>query len=120
MCVLKIGKDIAGDFSRFSSVGNLQRAAAALSYAKEHKDVPTTSHVAWQAKNLMPLLASEATIEACVDLKGQSLPDGYMLACKLNRDPWARSTVLLMGVQLSNCRILFCGYELFPLFREQP
>jgi hypothetical protein len=117
-CTVKIGENVAGRYSTFSPVTNLQYAAYALSYAKEHNNVAVNSALLWQANNLKPLLSSSSAIEACVDLRDKSLPQGYMLLCKLDHDPWAKNTVLLMGTRLSNCGELFCRYEIFPLFRE--
>jgi hypothetical protein len=117
-CTVRIGDNIAGSFSSFSPVTDLQYAAYALAYAKEHNNVPVTSASSWQANNLKPLLSSSSAIETCVELRDKSLPQGYMLLCKLDQDPWAKNTVLLMGTRLSNCGDLFCRYEIFPLFRK--
>lgn len=119
-CVIKIGSGIPSRFSSSSSVRDLRYASSALSYAKEHKRVGPNSALAWQAQNLLPLLASASAIEACVDLREKSLPEGYMLLCKLDHDPWGKDAVLLMGMRMSNCGELFCGYEIFPLFRQSP
>lgn len=117
-CLIKIGGNVAGKYSTFSPVTNLQYAAYALSYAKDHNSVAPNSALSWQANNLKPLLSSASAVETCVDLREKSLPEGYMLLCKLDHDPWAKNTVLLMGTRLSNCGELFCRYEIFPLFRE--
>src|SRR5215470_4554710 len=117
-CVVQIGTDIPSRFDSPSSVKDLRYARAALSYAKEHKTVASSSPMAWQAENLKPLLVSASEIETCIDLRQRSLPEGYMLLCKLDRDPWQKSTVLLMGMRMSNCGEVFCGYEIFPLFRK--
>ena len=118
-CVLALGKDTIASFSTFAVVKELKYARNALAYAKERKDVPAGSVYAWQANNLRPLLASKSEIEMCVDVQNESMKDEYMLLCRLDRDPWKKGTVLLMGTLLANCGELFCRYEIYPLFRER-
>lgn len=112
---------------RFPLVRTFSRkdvANDALTYAKAHKNVVAQSPMAWYAKNLMPLLSSSAIIESCVDLAEKSTyndpPSGQILICKLNKSPWPKPVVLLMGVrmgQTSGCGELYCDYEIHPLFQ---
>jgi len=117
-CLVQIGAGSPSRFDSVSSVTDLRPVRSALSYAREHKTVGSNSSMAWQADNLKPLLVSTSEIETCVDLREKSLPEGYMLLCILDRDPWRKNTVLLMGMRMSNCGEIFCGYEIFPLFRK--
>lgn len=120
-CKLRFGpQNDVGTFRIAGKVKDLSEARFALSYAKSKKDVPTGSPMAWQANRLMPLLASTAEIDSCVDLEQGEMKNAYMLLCKLTVDPWGKGTVILMGTVLSNCGQLFCRYELFPLFRRTP
>lgn len=116
-CTIKVGENQVGTFNSFTSVTNLQAANYALSYAKEHLNVSEGSTYSWQANHLKPLLTSTAKLESCIDISDKSSL-GYILLCKLDNDPWAKSTVLILGTQMSNCGDLFCRYEIVPLFRN--
>jgi len=119
-CLITIGQGEGERFGKLATVGNLQAARYALSYARQHKDVPPNSAYAWPAQNLRPLLASNAEIETCINLGTDSLPDGYILMCKLDQDPWGKTTILPMGTLMSGCAQLFCRYEIYPPFRKNP
>ncbi len=115
-CELKIGKNSGASFKASANVVDLHSAKYAIKYAKEHGDVPASSYLSWTANNLKPLLYSKSDIESCLDLTSESLPEGYMLLCRLDRNPWNKKAVLLLGSLLSTCGELFCRFEIIPLF----
>lgn len=118
VCTTSIGGNAAATYKISAPVTNLQYVKDALKYAKEHNKVSAGSELAWQANNLRPLLSSSSDIESCVDLRDDSLPEGYMLLCKLDRNPWRKKTILLMGTLMATCGELFCRYEIQPLFEK--
>ena len=115
-CDFQIGENAAVSLKASANVPDLKYAKDALTYAKEHGSVPASSYLSWHANNLKPLLSSKSEIESCLDLTSDSLPEGYMLMCKLDRDPWNRKSILILGTQLSTCNELFCRFEIVPLF----
>jgi TPR repeat protein len=118
-CSVTLGQNATEKFNRISLFSTIDSANAALGYAKSHQKVAANSALTWPAKNLQPLLASDAVIDQCINLGRGSLREGYLLLCKLNKNPWGKPVALLMGMQMSNCGELFCGYEIFPLFRNE-
>ncbi|HEY8100992.1 MAG TPA: hypothetical protein VIF82_09570 [Burkholderiaceae bacterium] len=100
-------------------IQELKFAKTALKYAKEHREVKPESYNAWVAQNLRPLLNSDADIESCIDLRMESAPAGYILLCRLTKDPWNRGTVIMLGTEMSSCGELFCSYSIYPAFRKQ-
>ena len=117
-CNMKVGESDGEIYKIFPLESGLQYAKYALQYAKDHSSVGENSSLAWQANHLKPLLSSKSEIESCVELKNESVSDGYMLLCKLDHDPWGKKTVLLFGTLMSLCSELFCRYETFPFFRK--
>ncbi|WP_342618381.1 hypothetical protein [Rhodoferax sp. GW822-FHT02A01] len=125
-CGVGFGADGTDWYDKISPPESLQAAKSALQYAKAHKAIASTSPMAWEAKNLKPLLDSEADIESCINLGGggHGMPDlpegapGYMALCKLTKNPWPKQSVLVLGMNMSNCGELFCGYEIFVAFRK--
>jgi hypothetical protein len=94
---------------------SLREADSAWQYAIKHKDAAPSGRPDDTALMplLKPMLAAEIGLEACWDLYQRD--EGYMAACTLNRDPWRRDTVLLMGTLLANCSPPFCRYIPHPL-----
>ncbi|MBI1942830.1 MAG: hypothetical protein HYS35_04120 [Betaproteobacteria bacterium] len=76
--------------------------------------------------DLEPLLRSGAEIESCIDMERAAdrlmqppdYPGGYLLLCKLDRNPWQKPALLLMSTLLASCGPVFCRYEIMPLFGE--
>lgn len=93
----------------------------ALKYARDRQARAVVAR-----PDLEPLLRSSAEIDSCVDLdravdrlmQPPDYPGGILLLCKLDRNPWQKSVVLLMGTLPANCGPVFCRYEIMPLFRD--
>lgn len=93
----------------------------ALRYARER-----LARAAAARPDLEPLLRSRAEIESCIDIdravdrlmQPPDYPGGYLLLCKLDRNPWQKPVLLLMGTLLADCGPVFCRYEILPLFRD--
>jgi len=118
-CSVKLGGSTVHDFKSATIWQQLQAPNSALTYAREHKVVKPGSPMTWAAKNLKPLLDSNSSISHCISLESAELNvPGYLLLCRLDKNPWERDVVLFMGMLLANCGDLFCGYEIYPMFHK--
>jgi hypothetical protein len=120
-CALALGNQATQTYDKLepARAEHLSQARSALKYARDRKSIGKT-----EAPHLAPLLDSDSDLESCIDLgyakpsfPGADLP-GLTLLCTLQRNPWRRPVVLLLGTLLANCGPAFCRYEIFPLFKE--
>jgi hypothetical protein len=119
ICTLAMGGTTA-KFQNLEPVTpkHLSQAQFALKYAREHK-----ANGKQQAPHLSALLDAASVLSSCIDL-GVPHPNardeerGLTLLCALDRNPWERPVVLLLGTILANCGPAFCRFELFPLFKD--
>jgi hypothetical protein len=121
-CKLTMGKDLNEVYDKLDQVrpSHFGQAKFALKYARERKDKAKE-----EAPYLGPLLESDAAIQSCVDLgyvkprfPGADMP-GMTLLCRLDRNPWNKPALLLMGTILANCGPAFCRYAITPLLRQK-
>jgi hypothetical protein len=121
MCKFTMGKDVNEVYDKLDSIrpSHFSQARFALTYARERKDKARE-----EAPYLAPLLDSDANIQSCVNL-GYNKPQfpgadtpGMTILCKLDRSPWNKPVVLLMGSILANCGPAFCRYALTPMLRQ--
>ena len=119
-CSVKTGGSTINNFNSSAIWERLPIPNAALTYAREHKVVKPGSAMTWYAQNLKPLLDSNASINHCISIQSttMNIPPGYLLLCRLDKNPWEKDVVLFMGMLLANCGELFCGYEIYPMFRQ--
>jgi hypothetical protein len=107
--------DVSVQYLEKRPLKSLREADGAWQYAIKHKDAAPSGRPddTVLMPLLKPMLAAGVGLEACWDLFERD--EGYMAACTLNRDPWRRDTVLLMGTLLANCSPPFCRYIPHPL-----
>lgn len=73
-----------------------------------------------EAPYLAPLLDSGANLRACIDLGiSRMYAPGMIILCKVDRNPWKRRAVLLMGRIISDRCTAFCRYGIVPLLQRQ-
>ena len=120
-CTFAMGKDSKEVYDKLGSINpsHYSQAKFALAYAKEHK-----ANASEEAPHLSALLDSDSNLYSCVDLgyinprfPGADMP-GLTILCKLDRNPWKKPVVLLMGTILANCGPGFCRYAIVPMFRQ--
>lgn len=121
MCTVKLGGSTVNVFGSVSNWEQVKIPNAALDYARKNKVVKPSSPMAWYAQNLKPLLDSNSSINHCITLHSATMnaPPGFLLLCRLDKNPWEKDVVLFMGALMANCGDLFCGYEIYPMFRQE-
>lgn len=119
-CLVKLGGNMVHNYNSVAIWKEVQLPNKALNYVREHKVVKPDSAMAWHANNLKPLLDSNSSINNCITLysKTMNAPVGYLLLCRMDKNPWEKDALLFMGM-MEKCSELFCGYEIYPMFRQE-
>jgi hypothetical protein len=115
-CILAVGKDEAAIYDKLGVIrpSHFAHARYALKFAMDHK-----ANAQEEAPYIVPLLASGANLQSCIDLgSSQGYEPGMTVLCKVDRNPWKAPAVLLMGSIIGSCGQVFCRYEIVPLVRR--
>lgn len=89
----------------------------AFQYARTNRAArPNDRESAAVQEKLRPLLESSAFIDKCIDLNIGGA--NASILCRASASPWKETVLLFFGASLAACGDGFCGYAIYPLFRN--